>query len=150
MGFRLGLASVLLAFAACTTIAPYSHRAYEQATSVKAEALLVMDAATEPFTDHKAEVRELRLAVEKAYEYAKGRPKNDLSRSQWEIVRDPTRNSLAGFLKYWEEKRVLKPAFISDQKNQIEKHLDQIIGLEVGKPMTKPEGGGTTEHADAK
>jgi hypothetical protein len=131
---------VLLAVAACTTIAPYSHTAYEQATSVKAQALLVMDAATEPFADHRAEVRELRLSVEKAYEYAKGRPNNEYSTKQWEIVRDPARSSLAGFLRRWEEKGVLKDAFISEAKKIVAEQLDEISALESGKIRPKEQG----------
>lgn len=121
--FRLLLVPVLLLLAACTTIAPFNQRAYEQATSVKAQALLVIDEAPGPFAEHRAEVRELRFAVEKAYEFAKGRPKNELATRQWEVIRDPKRNSLAGFLKRWEEKGVLKEAFVSDQKDEIAKHF---------------------------
>lgn len=138
---------LLLVVAACTTIAPYNQRAYEQATSVKAEALLVMDAATEPFNTHREEIRNLRLAIEKAYEYAKGRPKNELSTRQWEIIRDSNRNSLAGFLKRWEDKGVLKDAFVFDQKDEIAKHFDHVIGLEVGKVMPRQE---EPAHADAR
>jgi hypothetical protein len=138
--------ALVVALSACTTIAPFSHTAFEQATSVKAHAVFVMDSATEPYAEHKAEVRELRLAVEKAYEYAKSRPRNEESRQQWEIVRDPNRDSLAGFLGYWEQKGALKPAYIADQKNEIAKHFDEIIKLELGKVGSKDGG---TKHADS-
>lgn len=139
MRFRRPLILTLFLVAACATIAPFSQRAYEQATSAKAQALLVIDGATEPFANHKAEVRDLRLVVERAYEYAKGRPKNELATQQWEIIRDPKRKSLGGFLTRWEEKGVLSPEFVSDQKSEIAKHFDEVIGLEVGKVVPKGE-----------
>lgn len=146
MRLRQRLIPALFLVAACATIAPFNQRAYEQATSAKAQALLVIGGATEPFTDHRAEVRDLRLVVERAYEYAKGRPKNELSTQQWEIIRDPKRKSLGGFLRRWEEKGVLSAEFVSDQKNEIAKHFDEVIGLEVGKVV--PKGAETTYGDD--
>jgi hypothetical protein len=121
---------------ACTTIAPYNQTAYEQSTALKAEALILMDKATEPYSLHKNEAQKVRLDMETAYEYAKGRPKNELSTKQWEIVRDPERHSLGGFLKRWENEGVLNEKFISEAKRLISDQLDQISGLESGK--TKP------------
>jgi hypothetical protein len=147
MRFRRALIPAVLLVASCATIAPFNQRAYEQATSVKAQALMVIDGATEPFADHKAEVRDLRLAVERAYEYAKGRPKNELSTQQWEIIRDPKRKSLGGLLRRWEEKGVLPAELVADQKAEIAKHFDEVIGLEVGKVTPKQE---QPAHADAR
>src|SRR5215471_2068804 len=110
--------TTLLVFvlSACSTIAPYSQTAYEQATSLKAEALILMDKATEQYASHKTEVEKVQLDMEKAYEYSKGRPKNEISTRQWEIIRDPNRNSLAGFLKRWEKKGTLDQTFITEAK----------------------------------
>jgi hypothetical protein len=92
-----------------------------------------MDRATEQYSLHKDEVQKVRLDMDKAYEYARGRPKNELSTKQWEIVRDPARNSLGGFLKLWETKGVLGETFVSEAKKAVADHLDQISGLESGK-----------------
>ena len=93
MALRRSMIPLFLMIAGCATIAPYSQTAYEQATSLKAEALILMDKATEQFSLHKDEVQKVRLDMDKAYEYAKGRPNNELSTKQWEIVRDPERLS---------------------------------------------------------
>jgi hypothetical protein len=73
------------------------------------------------------------LDVEKAYEYAKGRQKNEETTKQWEIIKDPQRNSLFGFLKRWEEKATLSPAFIKEAKGLVSEGFDAVIGLESGK-----------------
>ncbi|HEY7877232.1 MAG TPA: hypothetical protein VIC55_03360, partial [Gemmatimonadaceae bacterium] len=64
---------------ACVRIANYSETEYRYATELKAEALTLMDAATEPYTQHAADVDKLKLDLRKAYEYAAGRPDNEIS-----------------------------------------------------------------------
>jgi hypothetical protein len=119
---------------ACQFIAPYNQTAYQQATALKAEALILMDKATEPYPLHKTEAEQVRLDMEKAYEYAKGRPHNVISTKQWEIVRDPARHSLGGFLKRWETESTLKATFIAEAKKLVSDQLDTISALESGKP----------------
>lgn len=132
------VAFLVLVISACSTIAPYSQTAYEQATSLKAEVLILMDKATEQYSAHKAEAEVIQLDMEKAYEYSKGRPKNEISTKQWEIVRNPNRNSLGGFLKHWKANGTLNQSFITEAKGLISDQLDTVIGLESGK--IKPEG----------
>jgi hypothetical protein len=111
----------------------YSQTAYEQATSVKAESLALMEKATEPYSQHAQEVAALLLAVDKAYEYAKGRPKNEISTEQWAKIKDPNSNLLGGFLKRWKEKGQLNSTFVKEAEAQIAQAFDQIIELESGK-----------------
>lgn len=125
--------------AGCATISPFSLKAYEQATSLKVEALSTMDKATEPFATQKQSVDALNLNIEKAYEYAKGRPKNGESTRQWAIIKDPSRNSLGGFLKRWEDKVSLDKAFILEAKGVVSDGFDTVIELESGK--RKPSDG---------
>lgn len=125
---------LLLGFAACSpTIAPFSEHAYEQAVSLKVDALAVMGNATEPFDAHRAEVEALRSEVEKAYEFAHGRPKNDLSARQWALLKDPERNLLGGFLARWETAGSLSPLFVTESQRLVAGAFDTIIGLESGK-----------------
>ena len=123
----------LLVFAACSYTAPYSQFAYEQTISLKVEALQLMDKATEPYASHAADVRNLETNLEKAYEYAKGRPKNEISAKQWQILIDPDRNLLGGFLKRWKTKSTLSPTFINEAKGLVSDAFDTISGLESGK-----------------
>lgn len=118
---------------ACSTISPFNQKAYEQATSLKAEALTLMDKAVKPFSDYRQEAELLRLNLEKAYEYVRGLPKNEITTKQFEILKDPGRNSLGGFLKLWEERTTLSAGFVEGAKELVRDGFDTIIELESGK-----------------
>jgi hypothetical protein len=118
---------------ACATISPYSETAYQQATSLKVDSLALMAKATEPYAQRQAEVEALRLKIDKAYEYAKGLPNNAITTRQWEILKDPDRHLLGGFLELWRIKSTLSATYIADKQIQVGSAFDQIIGLESGK-----------------
>lgn len=124
---------LVIGFSSCTSISIFNETAYEQATSLKVEALILMDKATEPFDSHLRQVESLAASVEKAYEFAKGRPKNEISAKQWEILKDPDRNLLGGFLKRWKEESTLSRVFVNEAKLLVRDAFDTIIGLEGGK-----------------
>ncbi len=92
-----------------------------------------MDRAVEPYNDHVQSVDSLLFEMDKAYEYARGRPGNELSTRQWEILKDPDRHLLGGFIKRWEEQETLSSYFISEAKKQVGHAFDTVIGLESGK-----------------
>ncbi|QIZ53289.1 hypothetical protein FGI21_10135 [Dickeya zeae] len=125
------LACLLLS--GCSTISPFNQQAYEQSVNIKVEALNLMGKAVEPFENNKEEVKALKLDIEKAYEYAKGLPKNQVVSKQWAIIKDPNRNSLGGFLKRWESQKTLSAVFINDAKGIVSDGLDTVIELESGK-----------------
>jgi hypothetical protein len=133
--FLLLLGYVLLA--SCSTIATYDQIAYEKATAAKAEALALMDKATESFTANEKEIEAVSLTIDKAYEYDRGRALNSITVKQWEILRDPDRNLFGGFIRRWREKGSLRLAYITEKKPDIAEAFDQIIELERGKPRTQ-------------
>lgn len=128
--------SAALFLAGCTLIARYDQAAYEHATSAKVDTLALMSKATGSYADHEKEVEELVRQLDKAYEYDRGRQLNKLTVAQWDILRDPERNLVGGFLKMWKAKGSLSATFISEKKKQIADAFDQIIQLESGKPKT--------------
>jgi len=119
------------------TISTFSSIAYEQATSLKVDALALMSRATEPYADHRAETESLTVRLAKAYEFAKGRPSNDISTQQWRILIDSERNLLGGFLARWKKESKLSTTFVVEAKGLVSDAFDTIIGLESGK--IKPE-----------
>lgn len=122
------------AVASCgPTISTFSPIAYEQATSLKVDALGLMDRATEPYADHRADTESLTVRLAKAYEFAKGRPDNDISTEQWRILIDPGRNLLGGFLARWKKQSRLSTTFVTEAKGLVSDAFDTIIGLESGK-----------------
>ena len=135
--FIITLLFISLNYFECSRqISLFNPTAYEYAVSIKVESLALMDKAVEPFENHKSEVTELKLEIEKAYEYAKGIKKNEITVQQWDILKNPERNLLGGFLKRWEEEQLSK-TFVGEAKNLISQAFDTIIGLESGK--IKPE-----------
>ena len=76
--------SALLFWSCAPTISGFSPIAFEQAPSLKVDALAVMDKATGSYADHEQDVAALSLRLAKAYEFAKGRPKNEISAHQWD------------------------------------------------------------------
>lgn len=131
---RFWVILVVSTLAACSSlIAAYSQTAYEQATAIKAESLVIMNHATEPYSQHARQVADLMLSVDKAYEYAKGRPKNEISTEQWAKMKDPNSNLLGGFIKRWKEQGQLSAVFVKEAETQVAKAFDQIIELESGK-----------------
>lgn len=118
---------------ACYSISLHDHYAYTQATSLKVDSLKLMNKAAEDFSKHEAEVDELLTRIEKAYEYEKARPKNVITTKMWEKLKDPEKNLLGGFLKFWQEKKTLSKTFVEEAKKTVSDAFDQIIGLESGK-----------------
>lgn len=111
----------------------YSEQAYQQAVTLKVESLNLMDKATESYDNHQEEVEALRIELQKAYEYAKGRPQNTESTQQWGIMIDPEGSLLGGFLRIWEEKGEVSSTLIDQSKGNIEEGFDIIMELESGK-----------------
>jgi hypothetical protein len=119
--------------AACTHIAPFNQHAYEQATSLKVEAMTLVEKANDPYTKHEKEIEEFKLRMLKAYEYVKGIPKNVETSDQWAILISEKGKSVFGFLKFWQEKTTVSETFAAEYKKEIEKHFNKIIELEAGK-----------------
>jgi hypothetical protein len=126
----LALAATL---AACSTISPFNQQAYQQATELKAESLVLMSKATEPYSNHLKEIQAVQVSLEKNYEYAKGRPLNQISTEQWMILKNPEGHSLGGFLVLWGKRKTLNDLFVQEAKKSIAGQFDQVIELESGK-----------------
>jgi hypothetical protein len=117
----------------CSNISVFSPEAYKQAVELKVEALELMSFATSPYDDNEESVTYLKTELKKAYEFALGRPNNELSAGQWEILIDEEGNLLGGFLKRWETEGSLSEMFISEMQLLVSDAFDTIIGLESGK-----------------
>lgn len=120
----------LIAFVGCATISNFDQQAYIYTTSVKVDALNVMDLATNDFAAHSKEVKELQTQLQKIYEYEKNRPKNEITLKQWDILLDPEGHLLGGYLNRWETQKTLSKTFVTEAKKLVDKAFDQIAGLE--------------------
>jgi hypothetical protein len=125
-----GLAVImLLAFAHCAVISPFSQHAYLQTTSLKVDALKVMERAEEPYHAHEAEAITLKTNLQKLYEYEKNRPKNAISIAMWEKLLDE-KALLGGFLNRWKKEGTLGKYYIEEEKKLVAEAFDKIAGLE--------------------
>jgi hypothetical protein len=130
----LGLVLMCFITSGCAPgISLYSENAYDQAVTLKINSLRLIDHATEPYSDHAQDVESLMYEIDKAYEYAKGRPRNELSAWQWKILKDPDGHLLGGFIIRWKEQETLSTPFITESKGVISDAFDTLIGLESGK-----------------
>jgi len=125
--------SLNLFILSCSTVSVFSPEAYKQAVDLKVESLNIMSEATMPFTEFEEDVVFLKTELEKAYEFSKGRPDNEISTKQWEILLNPDGNLLGGFLKRWEEEGTLSQMFVTEMQMLVSDAFDTIIGLESGK-----------------
>jgi hypothetical protein len=111
-------------------IAVYDQYAYTQVTSVKVDALNLIDKATDNFSEHAAEVEAVNVKIEKAYEYEKHRPKNGITVKMWEILKSADKNLYGGVIKRWKAESKLGRGFITEIKAQISEGFDLIAELE--------------------
>ncbi len=121
---------VLLGYSGCVTISPFDQYAYAQTTSIKVDALNLMDLANDDFSKHQSGVIEFETKLRKVYEYEKNRPKNEISVKLWDILIDTSGYLLGGFLSRWKKENELNVAFINNEKDLVGKAFDQISGLE--------------------
>lgn len=120
-------------------IGSYSPIAYQNATSLKAETLALMDKATEPYDTHKAEVEKLFIEVNKAHEFVRGVPSNSISAKQWEILIKPDGDLMGKFFSRWatSESKTLTRSFTNEFKLIVSDAFDEIICLEANKKEAK-------------
>ncbi len=121
---------LLLSATGCASISRYDQYSYMQAVNLKVDSLKLMDSAGDAYSNHKPEVQDIKVRTEKAYEYEKGRPKNEVTTDMWKLMIDPKGGLLGGFLVLWEESGTVSPAFVPEKKKQIASGFDEIISLE--------------------
>jgi 3-methyladenine DNA glycosylase AlkD len=123
---------VVLSFihTACSTISHFDQFAYQQTTSLKVDALHVMDFSTEEFKLHEADVSKVQLDMLKAYEYEKNRPKNEISTKMWWKLIDSSGALMGGFVNTWKSQGKCSVAYIANKKEQIAFAFDQLAELE--------------------
>jgi hypothetical protein len=133
----VSLLMVLMLTACGTTISSYDQQAYTQTTSLKVDALNLMDSAGDNYEKQAAAVRNLQINLQKAYEYEKNRPKNDVTVRLWDKLLDKNGHLLGGFIERWKAEKRLGSTFISNYKDQVGETFDMISGLESKKIKDK-------------
>jgi hypothetical protein len=130
---KVVLVLFLLSLTGCLQVAEFDHSAYDQAVSLKTESITLMNKANESYSLHKIESDSLKAKVEAAYIYSEGRENNFESTTQWEIMKDPGRSLLLGFLARWERNDHLGSVFIVEADLLVADAFDTILNLELDK-----------------
>ncbi len=130
--FVIAIAATILYGCGSTgpTIAGYDGYAYLQTTSLKVDALNLMDSATRDYQSQVKNIVTVNSNLQKIYTYEKNRPKNDLSATQYKILLDTTGHLFGGFIKRWRDEKKLGKAFVDDEKKLVSDAFDQIAELE--------------------
>ena len=129
---RVGAAALALMVSACA-VAQFSPEAVTLAQGIRAEALALIDQATDDFAGHAAAAGALRQRMDGALAQARGRSDNEESIRQWELMADPSGNLLGGFLTRWESNGRLSRALIGGIRQQVAVGLDLIVETENAK-----------------
>ena len=111
-------------------ISSFDQYAYVQTTSIKVDALNLMDSAINDYATQVTSVASVQTNLQKLYEYEKSRPKNELTVKQLDILMDTTGGLFGGFIVRWKKEKKFGKAFIVETKKQVGMAFDQIALLE--------------------
>lgn len=127
---NIAIIFVIFSFVACASISYFDQYAYIQTTSIKVDALSIMDLAQEEYKTHEKNIQEFQIKLQKCYEYERNRPKNAITLQLWDKLIDTNGHLLGGFIKRWENEQKLGKTYIIEAKKLVYKAFDQIAGLE--------------------
>ena len=126
------LALVLLASCG-PLIGAFNEQAYRNATDLKARSVALIAKSDEPYRQYRTAAEDLLLDIDKAYEYSAGLPRNTTSAKQWDLLRDPDNNFIAGAIRAWRRQGQMSEVFAAEFARATARHFDYIICLEVEK-----------------
>lgn len=126
----LSLLLALIPLLSCSTMTNFNQQAYTQTISIKVDALNLMDSAVYEYAVYAAKVSDLQVKIQKAYEYERNRPKNEITVQLWDKLLDKEGHLLGGFLMRWQNQGKQSSVFINASKKQVGMAFDVIAGLE--------------------
>ena len=130
---NLTMLFVILSAVSCASISSFDQQAYTQTTSIKVDALNLMDLAKYDYATQEKNVKEYLTKQQKVYEYEKNRPKNEITLKLWDKLLDKNGHLLGGFINRWDTESKLNETYIAEAKKLVDKAFDQISGLESNK-----------------
>ena len=127
---RYSAFSTLLFLVSCAaTISTFDQYAYTKTTSLKVDALNLMDKAVDNYSSHEKEIQDINTELQKAYEYEKNRPNNETTTSMWELLMNDA-SLYGGFISLWKEQGTVSKVAIQAAKTKIAENFDRIAQLE--------------------
>ncbi len=125
---------VALFIYSCTPlISLFDSTSYKNTIDLKVDfVFLVKKSATTQYSAEEGNIESFEKKLAKAYEYEKGRFKNDISIAQYKIL-DSDEGSIKQFFKLWKEQGTISAIASQAFEEQASAIFDQILKLENGK-----------------
>ena len=134
MRFLPVLSLLLILLSNCSMFKPkFDPVGHQYAVTIKKEALALIDKAGESYSLHRDEVYLLMTRVERAYENARLKYKNDGVTGIWDVMRSPEANRLARFMLDWEKEDILDDTYREEAKKLLQENFDLLIKVEESK-----------------
>lgn len=127
--------SVVIWCVACVPLAGYDQHAYQNATSLKAETLALMDRSAEDdsLAANEVAIEDLLVRLSAAYEYANGVEHNNQAARNWrELIGDDS-SMIKGWIMEWRSDGFVSHTLLEELKIQIAEGFDTLICLEANK-----------------
>jgi hypothetical protein len=114
-------------------MATFDQTSYSQVTSLKVDAIALINKSKEPYSTHLTDVSALQLELDKAVEYDKHRPKNEITNEMWTLMSNPNGHLLGGFLTKWKKDKQIDSVEIVNIDTIVARNFDRIAELEIKK-----------------
>ena len=133
---HLQFASLLAAgflLANCAILAPFNQYSANETARLKVEAKALIGKAGQPYSVRKRQADSVMAGLNRAYQDASLRTKNQESMRRWEILLDTNQASLAGTVARWRREVTLSEATIEAAQRDIAADFDVISKFEDNK-----------------
>ena len=131
---KFGLLLVPLFLISCGSLmATFDQTSYSQVTSLKVDAIALINKSRESYISHLSDVSALQLELDKAIEYDKHRPKNEVTNEMWALMSNPNGNLLGGFLVKWKKDKQIDSVEVINIDTIVSRNFDRIAELEIKK-----------------
>lgn len=131
------LAIILLSALACACVAlpGYDQKAYENATSLKAHTLALVEKSGEAdsYANNRENIDDLLVNLSAAFEYANGIEHNNESAKNWRNLIGDESSLVNGWLETWRQQEQITQAGVAENSILIGEAFDTIICLEANK-----------------
>ena len=124
-----------LIVSACVQLAGYDQQAYENATTLKAATLAMLEKSSDSgsFVAHQRATDTLLVSLSAAYEYANGIEHNNEAAKNWRDLIGDDDTMIKGWLKIWRTYGSVSEAILLELREQLAEGFDTIICLEANK-----------------
>ena len=119
---------------ACVSLPGYDQAAYENATSLKARTLaLVEKSGIYRYAKYEEDSDDLLVDLSAAYEYANGVEHNNESAKNWQSLIGNEGSMVRGWLAIWQKQDTISESAVAEHRVLIGEAFDTIICLEANK-----------------